>query len=422
MVKSRLITHLATDAAGVAAVDQEAAYSATGGQNPFLRTKCDENRSRSETPAMNRRDFILASGALATAPRVLRVLVPARPKNILVLGGTHYLGPAIVHAALDRGHTVTLFNRGVTNPQLFPDVELIRGNRDPHAADLAGLRGSRSWDAVIDVWPSDPHVVAATARLLEHRIGRYVFVSSIVAYKNLAKVGITESDVLFDDVTDPAAWYEYDKAQCERALQQIFGDRHSVIRASIINGYQNDSDTFRFWLVRIQRGGEVLAPGDGTDPVQYTDVKDVGAFTVAVAERDLPGAYNVAGPGRQRITFREFLDRVNKTIGNRARLTWVSEDFLRSQNIQPFRVLAMWVPLRTAAKPGFMQIDCRKAVDAGLTFRPIESTVEDELRWFRETMPPNYEFGLGGSNKGFPSMRERELLAAWHATAKGRDP
>lgn len=332
-----------------------------------------------------------------------------------MLGGTSYLGPAIVERSIERGHQVTLFNRGKTNPDLFSNLERIKGDRDPHAPDLSGLRGSHAWDAVIDVWPSDPHTVAATARLLQDRTDRYIFISSVVACKDLTKPGAVETDPLFDDLTDAGAWYEYDKAQCELLLPQIYTDRCAICRPAIINGHRNGSDSMRMRAVRIARGGEVLAPGDGDDPVQFTDVKDVAAFAIIIAERGLAGTYNVVGPRREKTTFRDLLEDMNRGFGNTARLTWVGADFLEQNGIRAFRDLAMWIPVRQARKPGLMQVSAARAISAGLTFHPIQSTAEDEISWFNATLPRDYEFGRGSSNKGLPRERELQLLAAWHA-------
>ena len=367
----------------------------------------------------SRREFLAAGAAWSAMPGSFSATVPVKPLNLLVLGGTSYLGPAIVEYLTDHGHHVTLFNRGKTNPDLFPKLEKIRGDRDPHAPDLSGLRGNRTWDAVIDVWPSDPHTVAATARLLQDRTGRYIFISSVVACKDLTKPGAMETDPLFDDLTDADAWYEYDKAQCERLLPQIYGDRCAICRPPIMNGYRNGSDSMRMWAVRIARGGEVLAPGDGGDPVQFTDVKDVAAFAVIMAERGLSGTFNVVGPRQEKTTFRDLLEDMNRGFGDRARLTWVGEDFLEQSGIRAFRDLAMWIPVRQAHKPGFMQVSAARAISAGLTFRPIQNTAEDEIRWFNANLPRDYEFGRGASNKGFPRERELQLLAAWHAQRGG---
>lgn len=367
---------------------------------------------------LDRRQFLSAAGALAASPLIGRADEQPKSLKILVLGGTNFVGPAVVEVAVAHGHEVTLFNRGRTNPSLFPGLESLRGDRSPQSPNLRALDGRRSWDAVIDVWPSDPHMVAATARLLRERVGRYVFVSTTVAYKDLTRAGVTEDAPLFDDLTDAAAWYEYDKAQCERVLGAIFGDRYAVCRSHIINGYRNPSDAFRMWAVRIARGGEVLAPGDGTDPVQYSDVRDVAAFTVGLAERGLSGAYNVAGPALAPTTFREFLTTLNAALGQKADLVWVDAGFLEAHGVRPFSDVAMWIPVKTARRPGFMQISTAKARAAGLTLRPPRETAAEELRWFRETMPGDYEFGVGASNKGFPAVRERELLAAWHAVPR----
>ena len=368
---------------------------------------------------IDRRQFLATTSALAVSPLLSRIAQrPHASLRLLVLGGTNFLGPAIVECAQKQGHDVSLFNRGLTNPRLFPDIEKLRGDRNPQSPDLRALQGQRSWDAVIDVWPSDPHMVAATVRLLRDRVGRYVFISSTVAYKDLAKTGAVETDALFDDLTDAAAWYEYDKAQCERALGSLLGDRQAICRSHIINGYRNPSDALRMWAVRIARGGEVLASGDGNDPVQFTDVRDVAAFTVRLAEGTQSGAFNVAGPAAGRTTFREFLTALNAALGNRAQLTWVDERFLNEQNVRAFSDLAMWIPVRTARRPGFMQVSTTKAQAAGLTFRPMGDTAAEELQWCRETTPSDYEFGVGRSNKGFPRSRERELLVAWRATRR----
>jgi 2'-hydroxyisoflavone reductase len=367
------------------------------------------------TDTINRREFVIAAGAMAAAPLVKGVaVVSPRRLRLLVLGGTNFLGPAIVERAMDAGHEVTLFNRGQTNPAMFTAAERLRGDRNPQAPNLAALGQTRSWDAVIDVWPSDPHVVAATAQLLRDRVGRYLFISTTVAYKDLTKANAMEEDALFDDLTNAAAWYEYDKAQCERLLEKVYGDRATVLRSHIINGYRNPSDTMRMWAVRIQRGGEVLAPGNGSDPVQFTDVRDLAEFAVRAAELDLPGAYNIAGPSRDRVTFRQFLDGLNTALGGHAQLTWVEQKFLEAQGLRPFSDLAMWVPLRTARRPGFNQVSSAKAVAAGLTFRPLRETASDELRWFQEHMPTAYEFGVPPSNKGFTRARELAILSEWH--------
>jgi 2'-hydroxyisoflavone reductase len=254
---------------------------------------------------------------------------------------------------------------------------------------------------------------AETGRLLRDRVGRYVYVSTIVAYKDLTKVGLVETAPLFDDAGDKQAWYEFGKASCERTLMEIYRDRYACVRPPVIAGWRQDSDTLRFWMSRIARGGPVLAPDDGDDPVQFTDAHDVGAVALSLAEQGLSGAYNFAGPRRTRSTMKSVLEAFNAATGDRAELIWVRDDFLLKQDIQAWTNLPLYRPLHRAVRKGFMQIDSSKALAAGFDFRPIAATVEDELRWFRETTPADYEFGVGKSNKGFPRARELAVLAAW---------
>ncbi len=366
----------------------------------------------------SRRDLLGALGATALAGPALAA---ARGKRLLILGGTSFLGPAIVEHALARGHTLTLFNRGRTNPDLFPGVEKLRGDRDPKRPDLSALAGRRTWDAVIDVWPSDPAMAEATGRMLRDRVGRCVYVSSIVAYKDLVKVGAVETDPLFDDASDKAAWYEFGKASSERSLTALFAERYSSVRSHIIGGWRQESDTLRFWMERIARGGPVLAPGDGSDPVQFTDVKDVAAFTVALAEQGLAGAWNVAGPAREPQTMRSVLEAFNAASGGRAELTWVADDFLLKQNVQAWTDLPLYRPLKRAVRKGFMQVDQGKALAAGLQLRPLSDLMADELAWLHRSKPQGYDFGVNGSDKGIPRARELAVLAAWKA-ASGPKP
>jgi 2'-hydroxyisoflavone reductase len=351
------------------------------------------------------------AGAVAAYGSAARAAAGRR--RLLVLGGTFFLGPAIVQSALDRGHEVTLFNRGRTNPGLFPGLERIRGDRDPERPDLGGLAGERRWDAVIDVWPSNPHTVARTAALLKDRTDRYLFISTIVAYRDLKPAGVAEDAPLFDDVTDAASWYEFDKANSERAVDQIYGPRATVLRPPILAGYRQDSDTFRFWAARIARGGEVLAPGDGRDPVQFTDVKDVGAFAVEAVERGLAGPYNVVGPER-RTSMRALLEGMNAACGNRARLVWVPDAFLAAQGVRFWSDLPMYLPVARVRKPGFMQVSNARALAAGLRLRPLADTVADELKWFAAAFPGR-EFGVAPSDKGMDRARELRVLEAWKA-------
>jgi len=365
------------------------------------------------------RRSILQTGlaALASAPFAGRA-APARSLKILVLGGTYFLGPAVVEAALARGHEVSLFNRGKTNPDLFPKLEKIRGDRDVENRDLSGLGDTRKWDAVIDVWPSNPHMPAATAKLLADRTDRYIYISTVVSYKDLTKPGVVETDPLYDDLTNAASWYEFDKAQSERALYSILGDKATTLRPPILSGYRQDSDTLRFWLVRLARGGRVISPGDGSDPVEFTSIRDVGAFAVHAAENNLSGPYNVIGPSGKRMTFREMLKGFNAALGNKAELVWIDNDFLAKNGVRFWTNLPAYMPLDRVKNKGFMQVSNTKAVAAGMTFQSLGTIAADEMRWFKETMPADYDFGTDKSNKGFTRVHELEILKAWDSRSK----
>ena len=347
--------------------------------------------------------------------------IPAgrRKLNLLVLGGTYFLGPQVVEAALRSGHQVTLFNRGKTHPDMFPKVELIRGDRDLKTEDLSGLGGNRRWDAVIDVWPADAGMSQRSGELLKDRVGRYIYVSSISAYSPLTVAGANESYPLITSSSDPTE-YGYSKAETERRLEKLYGPRFSAVRPCPILGWRNDSDALSFWAVRMQRGGDVAAPGDGNDPVQYVDVKDVGEWIVQIAERDLPGSFNVIGPQR-RMLFREYLERIRATTGNHAKLVWIADDFLVARGFSDYTNWPDYRPLKRTRVPGFFQQSAARALSAGMRLRPLEETVADELRWFPSYRGADFDFGGAGMPKdtpywlrmGITRQRELALLDAW---------
>lgn len=366
---------------------------------------------------LRRRELLVGAAASAAAlamgfaPGSAAPPATAKKLKLLVLGGTLFVGPAIVEAALARGHEVTTFNRGKTNPDLFPGIEKIRGDRDPRSLSLVGLENQRQWDAVIDVWPWDPHMVALTAQLLRDRVGRYAYVSTVGAYRDVVRPGVTEDAPLFDDFSNGRAWYEYSKAQCERVLQKLVPEKLLVVRPHAIAGYRKNDSDFAFWPVRIFRGGDVLAPGDGLDPVQYIDVKDIADFLVSAVERELTGAFTLAGPAASVTTMKGWLDGLNASFGSKANLIWASEEYLIGSGIRFMRGdLPMWLPRRRARSPGFMQVSNAKAVAAGLTFRPIGSTGADEVRWFAENHIANPQADVPF---GLSRARELELLREW---------
>jgi 2'-hydroxyisoflavone reductase len=329
----------------------------------------------------------------------------AKPMKLLLLGGTAFLGPELVAAARARGHGVTLFNRGKTNPGLFPDLETLHGDRD---GQLDALRGRR-WDAVLDTSGYLPRIVRQSAELLAPSVDRYLFVSSISVYADGLTPPLTEASPLAT-TSDPGsedvrAHYGALKALCEQAVEAAMPGRALAIRPGLIVGPGDPTDRFTYWPVRLARGGEVLAPGDGLDPVQLVDVRDLAAFIVLAAERRLAGTMNATGPATPLLT-RDFLEAC-RAPGVDARFTWVDEKFLDDQQVSAWSDLPVWVPRSEA----FTQVSCAPAIAAGLTFRPAAGTARDTLAWWR-ALP---EERRTKPRAGLSAAREAEVLAAWRA-------
>jgi 2'-hydroxyisoflavone reductase len=334
------------------------------------------------------------------------------PRRILILGGTGFLGPALVDAARARGHVLTLFNRGKTRPTLFPDVEKLHGDRD---GNLEALRGRR-WDAVIDNSGYVPRIVRASAELLAPSVGQYLFVSSISVYRDDIAPGSDETAPVatLDDPTseDVRAGYGALKALCEQAAEQALPGRTAVVRPTLIVGPDDPTDRFTYWPVRLARGGEVLAPGDGEDPVQVIDVRDLAAWMVGLVERDVRGVFNAAGP-KERLTMRAMLEACRAGTQARPKLTWVPADFLEAQKVAPWMDMPSWIP--RGPDSGMTQVSNARAIAAGLGFRPVADTARDTLAWWKG-QPEERRAKL---RAGLAAEREREVLAAWKARKAG---
>lgn len=363
----------------------------------------------------DRRSFLrmaAATGALSLAPqRVRSMLVPRRSGlRILILGGTGFIGPYQVQYALDRGHTVTLFNRGRTNPQLFPTVEKLIGDRNN---DLRALEG-RDWDVVIDNASSNPDWVDRSASLLSKRIGLYVFVSTRSVYKDTSRVPMTIEAEVFTPENTPVKPgeplpYGLAKVLSERAAEKHCPGRTLVVRPSLIVGPGDLTDRFTYWPVRIERGGEVLAPGDGTDWVQIIDVRDLCEWMIRLAEQKVTGIYNALGPKNPR-SFAELLYGIKAATTSEATFTWVDTDFLTARNVRGYREMPVWMPARDG-REGFGRFDISREVALGLTFRPLAVTTRDTLDYYHAQSPERQE----KLRAGITPEREAEVLAAWHA-------
>ncbi len=325
--------------------------------------------------------------------------------NVLILGGTGFLGRHLVEAALGEGHRVTLFNRGLTEPGLFPEVEKIEGDRE---GDLSALRG-RSWSAVIDTCGYVPRVVSASAGLLAGAVDHYTFVSSISVYSDDLAPGADE-EAPVRELQEPRAeevtgeTYGGLKALCEQAAEEEMPGRVLNVRPGLISGPHDPTDRFTYWPRRIAAGGEVLAPDHEERRVQYIDVRDLAAWIVKMSEERRTGAYNATGPDYE-LHMGRLLEECEAASGAGAEIVWVSEDFLEENKVEPFTELPLWVPLEYGA---MLAVDCSRAIAAGLTFRPLVETIEDVLDWDR-ARPLGREQAAG-----LRPEREQELLRAWH--------
>ncbi|HZR38739.1 MAG TPA: NAD-dependent epimerase/dehydratase family protein [Ktedonobacteraceae bacterium] len=316
--------------------------------------------------------------------------------KLLIIGGTGFLGRHLTESALARGHELTLFNRGEHNPQLFPQVEKLHGDRD---GDLAILQGRR-WDAVIDTCGYVRRVVRASAGALANAVERYIFISTISVYADFSQLGIDEhspvATVQDEDMEDRAPeYYGALKALCERTVEQVMPDRTLIIRPGLIVGPHDLTDRFTYWPYRVAQGGEMLAPGQPDQQTQFIDARDLAAWTIRMAEARATGLYNATGPDYP-LTMGQFLEQCKAITGSNARFTWVPDKFLLDREIY----LPLWVPDEHA---GARAVNCSQAIRAGLTFRPLAETIRDTLSWkngsdLRTALKPE---------------QEQELLREW---------
>ncbi|UCC64192.1 MAG: SDR family oxidoreductase [Anaerolineae bacterium] len=329
--------------------------------------------------------------------------------QLLILGGTRFLGRALVQAALQRGHEVTLFNRGQSNPDLFPDLEKLRGDRD---GGLGALDGRR-WEAVVDTCGYVPRVVRQSAELLADAVGHYTFISTLSVYADLSQRGIGESaplGTLEDESVEEITGQTYGplKALCEMVVAGALPGRALIIRPGLIVGPHDPTDRFTYWPDRVAQGGEVLAPGRSGKPVQFIDVRDLAEWTIRLAEKKRNGVHNATGP-EVPLPMEQLLHTCQVVSGGDATLTWVSGQFLLDHEVEPWSDLPLWTPESDPAFAGFHAFDCRKAIAAGLTFRPLADTVRDTLAW-AATRLDDHEW-----RAGLTRDRESELLQAWHS-------
>ena len=323
--------------------------------------------------------------------------------KILIIGGTRFLGRHLVNSARARGHEVTLFNRGQTNPDLFGQVDKIRGDREKDLDQLSG----QTWEAVIDTCGYFPRIVRLSAEALKDSVESYVFISSLSVYADFSKIGINESDAVgkiedetFEEITETT--YGPLKALCEKAVQDVFGVSSLIIRPGMIVGPHDPTDRFTYWPVRVARGGDILVPDRPDALTQIIDVRDLAEFIIELIEQEVSGFFNATGPGHP-LSMRKMLETCMQMSLSEARFHWAPIEFLNQNNVAAWSDLPAWLPDR-GADAGFAQVDISKAIHAGLTFRPLESTVRDTLKW-ASTLPEDHEW-----RPGLKPEREQELL------------
>lgn len=385
----------------------------------------------------SRRDFLKGASALAGGV-VLTGLAPsnsraetrnatdgagvggpnanAAPLNVLILGGTGFIGPHLVHGLVERGHQVTIFTRGRREADLPSSVTRLVGDRDAKDASgqLAGnyeaLKGKK-WDAVFDDSATNPIWVRQATALLKDAAPLYLHVSSTGVFYPYRTTDIDESTKVRMSMEEESAdQFGVNKANCEQIVRDVFGANAINIRPTYIVGPGDTSDRFTYWPVRLARGGDVLAPGKNTDPSQFVDVRDLAAFMIKVVEDKRGGTYNVAGP-RERLTFAKFIDEAKRAVGPDAKITWVDDyEFLKAQKLG---FACPW-GLPEGNELGQMSISNKRAVAAGLTFRPIGETVKDTLTWWNSLPAERRE----RNRFVLKPEREAEILAAWRARAK----
>lgn len=343
--------------------------------------------------------------------------------KLLILGGTSFLGPHTVRRAVERGHEMTLFNRGKTRPELFPDLEKLRGDRDEN--DLEALKG-RQWDAVIDTSAYVPGHVEQSASLLKEGLKQYVMISSVSAfadhatpyYDETAPVAHVPEEVVAEAtkirILFPKYMQHYGgmKALCEQAAEKVLPGKVTNIRPGLISGPGDPSDRFSYWPIRIERGGEVLAPGDGTDPIQIIDVRDLAEWIIYCIENSVMGLYSAVTPAG-RFNMAEMLYGIKAAMTTDARFTWVPEEFLDTFEIRAWAEMPVWIPAH-GETAGFHLVKSDAAVANGLKFRPLADTATATVEW-NKTRSEERQANL---RAGITAEREAEVLKAWHARDK----
>jgi 2'-hydroxyisoflavone reductase len=367
-----------------------------------------------------RRQFIKLSVAATAAMSIQNTFAEekVRPLRILILGGTGFTGPFQVKYALSRGHKVTVFNRGKTHPGELPkEVDQLTGDRN---GQLEALKGKK-WDVCIDNPTTLPAWVRDAAQILKGNVERYIFISTISVYADTSTGPDENTPLAKYEGADPfketleamkASGYKtYGplKALSEQETEKWFPGKSLIIRPGLIVGPRDETDRFTYWPVRIDRGGEVLAPGNPSDPVQFIDGRDLAEWTVRMAENRETGIYNATGPAKE-LGIGGMLDGIKTALNSNATFAWADAEFLKQQKVEAWSDMPVWA----GDELGMSRTNISRGLAKGLTFRSLGDTARDTLAWFKAQKPERQ----AKMRAGLTPEREAEVLVALHKTAK----
>ena len=320
--------------------------------------------------------------------------------KVLILGGTTFIGPHLTNELLSHGHKVTHFTRGNEHGFSFPGVEELHGNR---YGDLKALE-ERKWDAVIDTCGYLPRVVGASSKILAQATNHYTFISTISVYDDFNQPSIDEDsslaklkcNVRSEEITDET--YGPFKAKCEKVIKTYFPDNSLIIRPGLIVGPYDPTDRFTYWVRRLAEGGKVLIPNTPNQKLQLIDVRDLAKWIVKMVEERSVGTYNATGP-KEELSLEKLINECSQFARKKADLAWVDERFLIDRHVDDWSKLPFWLP-SNSNKLGLFNIDCRKAQDKGLSYRPLSETISDTLNWDDQRIDRTMEVGLTREEEG----------------------
>lgn len=363
---------------------------------------------------MKRRFLVKAigsAGLAATLPSSVLAMAGDRKMKVLFMGGTGFIGPHMVRALVSAGHEVTLFNRGKSNPHLFPDLTKIKGDR--LTDDLAQLSG-HDWDLIVDSSCYIPRAVDMLMAAVDtDKVKQYVFISTVSVYADFSQPGLNENSPLAQmdeepDSEDVNKWYGALKVRCEEQAEKALPGRVTKVRCGLIIGPGDKTDRFTYWPVRAAESDEMLAPGSGDDPLQTIDVRDLADWVVHCIDQKLVGPYNSTNPAGL-YSFRDVLHSCRDELNPDLKLTWVPADFLESQKLDESGGLPLWIPEGTDYS-GIWEVNAGLAASKGLKARPLSESIKDTWAWWSE-LPEERTAKL---KTGISKERQAEILAAWH--------